>query len=203
MDEKEYLRQLSSKVRPAKKPKKNFMSSPFFKVAVIGVIGLVIIIILGSILGGKGNVKSQLAALSLHLNNTSELISSYQKSVKSSDLRSTSASLYSVLTNTNREVEDYLTAKYKFKMSSVEKNIKDQAQLEKDGLESDLMEAKINGMLDRVFALKMKYEVATFMAEETNIYGETGDENLREILNSSYDSLKTLYEKLDSFSETK
>ena len=170
----------------------------------IGVVGFILIVIIGSLLGGgKGNFKSQLAALQLHLDNTSSLISTFQKSVKSSDLRSTSASLYSVLTNTSRDVASYLSSKYKFKVSSAEQNVKNQAKLARDGLEAELMNAKINGLLDRVFAMKMKYEVSTFMAEETEIYNASGDESLRGAMNSSYNSLKTLYEKLDSFSETK
>ena len=88
-------------------------------------------------------------------------------------------------------------------MSSAEQNVKNQAKLARDGLEAELMNAKINGLLDRVFAMKMKYEVSTFMAEETEIYNASGDESLRGAMNSSYNSLKTLYEKLDSFSETK
>ncbi|MBO4276717.1 hypothetical protein J5868_03410 [Candidatus Saccharibacteria bacterium] len=204
MDEKQYLNQISSTVRPTKKSKKTWMSSPFFKVGVIGVVGFILIVIIGSLLGGgKGNFKSQLAALQLHLDNTSSLISTFQKSVKSSDLRSTSASLYSVLTNTSRDVASYLSSKYKFKVSSAEQNVKNQAKLARDGLEAELMNAKINGLLDRVFAMKMKYEVSTFMAEETEIYNASGDESLRGAMNSSYNSLKTLYEKLDSFSETK
>ena len=203
MDKKEYLEQLSSTVRPKSKPKSGFMSSPFFKVTVIGVIGLALIVILGSILGGNGNAKTQLISLQLHLDNTSELVSTYQKNIKSSDLRSTSASLYSVLTNTAREVENYLLTKYNAKVNSAEKNIKDKAQLAKDSLNAELLNAKINGLLDRVFALKIKYEVSVFMEEESDIYKSAGDESLRDILNSSYNSLKTLYEKLDSFSETK
>ena len=203
MDDKEYLNQLSSTVRPEKKSKVSFMSSLYFKIIAGGVIGFILIAILGSILGNKGNVKSQLIALKLHLDNTSSVVSNYQKSVKSSDLRSTSASLYSVLTNTSRDVNDYITAKFGSKGSTPEKNVAEQATQEKDGLEAELMEAKINGLLDRVFTMKMKYEVSTFMAEEADIHNTTGDDKLREILDSSYSSLENLYNKLDSFSETK
>ena len=113
MNDKEYLNQISASVRPEKKAKASFVSSPFFKVGIIGVIGFTVIMIIGMILNGiKGDVKSKTISLKLHLDNTSEVISSYQKSVKSSDLRSSSASLYSVLTNTSREITDYLSEKY-------------------------------------------------------------------------------------------
>ena len=202
MDDKEYLKHISSTVRPQKAPNTGFTSSPLFKVILFGVIGLILIIVLGSFLGG-GDGKTKLASLQLHLDNTSELISVYQKSIKSSDLRSTSASLYSVLTNTSREVEDFLKTNYKFSVGSLEQNVKDQAIINKDELDAELLEAKINGLLDRVFVLKIKYEISAFMAEETDIYNSTSNESLQTIIGSSYNSLSTLYDKLDSFSETK
>lgn len=180
------------------------MSSPIFKVGLIGVVGFVLLVIIGSILsGGKANLKTQSITLKLHLDGTSEVISDYQKNVKSSNLRSSSASLYSVLTNTSREVTDYLTTKYAYKNGSEDKKIKDQAKLEKDGLEADLFEAKINGTLDRIYALKMAYEISMLMTEEAEIYNATGDSSLRSILESSYNSLDTLYGKFNEFSETK
>ena len=203
MDDKEYLKHISSTVRPQKAPNTGFTSSPLFKVILFGVIGLILIIVLGSFLGGGGDGKTKLASLQLHLDNTSELISVYQKSIKSSDLRSTSASLYSVLTNTSREVEDFLKTNYKLTVNSLEKTVKDQATQSKDELDAELLEAKINGLLDRVFVLKIKYEISAFMAEETDIYNSTSNESLQTIIGSSYSSLSTLYDKLDSFSETK
>ena len=182
----------------------SFMSSPIFKALAIGIIAFVMIVVLGSILGGnKGDLKNSTIALKLHLDNTSEIVSKYQKSIKSSDLRSSSASVYSVLTNTSREVTDYLTAKYSYKSGSGDKKIIEETTLNKDELDTDLTDAKINGTLDRIFALKMKYEISLLMAEETNIYNTTGDATLKNIMNSSYDSLETLYNKLNDFSETK
>lgn len=184
-----------------KKNKKSLLSSPFFKIGLIGIVGLIIIIIVGAILKGSGDkVVKRSIALKWHLENTAAVISDYQKNVKSSDLRSSSASLYSILTNTDREITDFFSTK------GIEQNDKDiiaQANLEKDGLETDLFEAKINGILDRVYALKMAYEISTLMTEETDIYHAASDDNLKKILESSYSSLDTLYGKFNSFSETK
>ncbi len=108
-----------------------------------------------------------------------------------------------MLTNTSREVEDFLKTNYKLTVDSLEKTVKDQATQSKDELDAELLEAKINGLLDRVFVLKIKYEISAFMAEETDIYNSTSNESLQTIIGSSYSSLSTLYDKLDSFSETK
>ena len=128
MQGQEYLNQISATNQPTKSPKSGIFASKFFWVGVIGVAAFILIMIIGSALGGGGtSAKDKLYALILHINNTSELISEYQPNVKSSELRSHSASLSSILANTNKGLNDYATSKYNFK--------------EKDRLRSLLLEA--------------------------------------------------------------
>ena len=204
MNEQEYLNQISAQVRPEKAPKarNGILASPFFKVGIIGLVALVLIMIVGSVLGsGKTDGKTKTIQLLLHLDNTAGVISDYQKSVKSSDLRSSSASLYSVLTNTSREVTNYLSEMYDYRSASNE--LVSQADTERDGLEADLFDAKINGTLDRIFAHKMVYEITMIYSEEQSVYKSTSDSGLMSALQSSMSSLDTLYDKFNSFSETK
>ena len=163
------------------------------------------IMILGGIIsGGKADLQTRGINLKLHLDNTADVISTYQKSVKSSVLRSSSASLYSVLSNTSRELSDYLTQTYSsYKAGSEKKELKNAAELQKNELDSDLFEAKINGILDRIYAHKMAYEISLFMTEESSIYNSTGSDTLKGILETSYDSLEKLYDAFNEFSETK
>ena len=160
--------------------------------------------IIGAVLSGnRGGDKNLSYALKLHIDGTSEVIQKYQSDVKSSDLRSSSASLYSILSNTSKELTDYITAKYDFKEKDVNKNIAEEATLSKDGLEAELFEAKINGILDRIYAHKMAYEVSLITSEEAKIISSTGSADLKELLTKSYNSLNNLYDKFNSFSETK
>lgn len=160
-------------------------------------------LILGAILGaGKTGVKEQCFSLKLRLDNTLEIISTYQTDVKSSDLRSSSASLYSILSNTSRDLTNYVTEKYNYKEKSVPKNLVETATLEKDGLGAELFEAKINGILDRIYAHKMAYEISWITTNEATIFNATNDEALKSLLTTSYDSLNNLYEKFSDFSET-
>ena len=204
MDGKEYLNQISAMNRPETKAKKSkLLSSKFFIVGLIGVIGLIVIIIFGAILSGdKGGEKNLSIKLLLHINNTSSVIQEYQPLVKSSDLRSSSASLYSVLSNTSRDVTDYLTSKYNYKEKEVSKNVIESANLEKDGLVADLFEAKINGVLDRIYAHKMAYEISLIMTEEAKIINSAGNASFKESLTASYNSLNNLYDNFNDFSET-
>lgn len=180
------------------------MNSRFFIVGMAGLIALIIIIIIGSILSNRNNSEKNLNfALKLRLDNTAAIISDYQPKVKSSDLRSSSASLASVLSNTSRDLTDYLTAKYEYKDSDINKNLTEEANLSKDELEADLFEAKINGNLDRIYAHKMAYEVSLIMSQENRLINMTKNEALKELLTSSYKSLENLYENFNSFSEAK
>lgn len=204
MQGQDYLNQISAENRPTKKIKSSLLGPKLLIVGLVGLIVLIVIIIIGTILSGsKGGEKNLSFALKLHFDNTEAIISEYQPNVKSSLLRSHSASLYSVLSNTNRELTDYLTEKYDYKEKSIDKKIVDEATLAKDGLEADLFEAKINGNLDRIYAHKMAYEISLFVNEELKLTNMTKNEEYREILEKSYKSLQTLYDSFNSFSETK
>ena len=96
-----------------------------------------------------------------------------------------------------------MTEKYSFKDSDIDKKIVEQATSEKDGLEAELFEAKINGILDRIFAHKMAYEISLFLAEEDQLASNAGDETLTGLLVTSSESLENLYNKFNEFSETK
>ena len=204
MDNKEYLKQISGQVRPAKSSKMSFLKSPIVKIAGIAIIAMVIIIIFSSIISaGKPSLENQNISLKLHIDNTLEIISEFQPSVKSSDLRSSSSSLYAVLSNTSRELGTYLETTYNYNTNKPPETLANDADLSRDALYSDLFEAKINGILDRIYARKMAYEISLFTSEESAIYNATKDDSLKSLLTTSYNSLDNLYSKFDDFSETK
>lgn len=205
MDGQEYLNQISASNKPVKQPSKlsGLLSSKFFLVGIVGVVLLIVIVILGAILSsGKGSEQDLSYALKLHIENTSAVIQEYQPSVKSSELRSYSASLNSILVDTDNGLTEYLSQKYNIKDKDIKANIVEEADLEKDGLTADLFEAKINGVLDRIYAHKMAYEISLITTEEASLINATKDENYKEILSNSYNSLTTLYDKFNNFSET-
>lgn len=204
MDRQEYLNQISMKSRPAKNSRSGVFASKFFWVGVIGAAIFILILIIGGILSGaRGNNKDRLLALVLHIDNTSEVIGEYQPNVKSSDLRSYSASLNGVLSNTSRELTNYIAEKYNMKPKDANENIAEEETLAKDDLVNELFEAKINGNLDRIYAHKMAYEISLITSREIQLYKSTNNESLKEILDTSYNSLSNLYDKFNDFSETK
>lgn len=203
MESQEYLNQISAKVAPTKSSNgiSGILSSKITWL-IVGALGLFILLaIVGAVLSaGKGNAKEDASRLQLHLESISEVISEYQPKVKSSGLRSISASLSTVISNTDGKLLNYLTEKYNYKKNA-DKDLATEVKTEQDALMNDLFEAKITGNLDRIYAHKMTYEISKFMSEETNLYKETRDDVLKEILNESFGSLETLYDSFNNFSE--
>ena len=148
--------------RPAKKSKIDLFKNKFVLVGIICVAGVILMAIVGAVLGGgKSGLKEQSISLKIRLDSTSEIISNYQGLVKSSYLRSNSTSLSGILSNTNRDLSNYITEKYK--SSDAEKKVQEDEDAHKANLDSELFEARINGILDRIYAHKIAYEVSLIM----------------------------------------
>ena len=203
MESQDYLNQISTKP-VAKKDAGGISGLLKSKIVwlIVGALGLFILFaILGAVLSSnKGDMKSDLVRFQLHLENTSNVISEYQSKVKSSTLRSHSASLSTVLENTHSKITNYLAEKYNMKKNE-NKKLAEQMKTEQDALMNELFEAKITGVLDRTYAHKMAYEISLFLTEEAKILKVSKDDVLNDIINESYNSLKILYDNFNNFSE--
>ena len=89
MQGQEYLNQISASNRPVKENKlKSILTSKYFLIGAGFFVLLIIVIIIGSALSSnKGGEKNDSVRLYLHLTNTTEIIDTYQKDLKSSSLR--------------------------------------------------------------------------------------------------------------------
>lgn len=200
MDSQSYLNEISATVRPQKQSN-GFLKSKFFLVGAVTVVALILMAVIGAILsGGKSDLKDQLFTLEKRLTNLTATINTYQPNVKSSDLRSSSASLKGVLSNTQNGITTYVAEKYKGKKP--EKKLEESEQAHIDELNDELFQAKINGILDRIYAHKMAYEISLLMSMEDKIYNASNDQELHSILDTSYDSMQNLYDKFGNYSET-
>lgn len=200
MDSQSYLNEISQSVRPQKQSKMNFFKNKFFLIGAIGVVGVILMAIIGAMLsGGRAGVQEQSFALELRFSNLIETISTYQPNVKSSELRSSSASLNGILSNSKSELSEYIQETFKGKKA--EKKTTDSEKEHLEALKNELFQAKINGILDRIYAHKMSYEIALVMAMEDTLYDATSNDKLRSILDNSYNSLRNLKEQFDQYSE--
>ena len=205
MDSQDYLDQISRTARPPKQNKggiAGILSSKWFKWGLGALVALIVIIIFGSMLGGKETLEEKGINLKLRPDGTSEAITEYQGNIKSSLLRSLSSSLKGVFTNTSSQLSNYLTTTYGYEAGREKDAVKETAEMARDELMNELFEAKINGLLDRVFAHKMALEIYSVMSDEAGIANSSSDEALKSLLSTSYDSLNNLYTQFNDFSET-
>ncbi len=159
--------------------------------------------IIGIVLSNsKAGVKEQAISLMLRLDSLSSVIDEYQPYVKSSDLRSNSASLSGIIKNTNTDLTEYIIETYDFK--SADDKVQEEEDARTEELKGELFKAKINGILDRIYAHKMDFEISILMSMESKLYNSVSNETLKyDILETSYNSLENLQPKFAGFSEAK
>ena len=201
MDNQAYLDQIAASNRPEKSSKlSTVIKSNIFKIGA-GAVGLFIILfIIGQILSGiQGNTKQTFFDFKVRLDNVTGTIEEYQGLVKSSRLRSYSASLSTIISSTQKSVEEYANKTYpKVKITG-----SDEINKAAEELKNDLFNAKINGLLDRVYARKLAYEISVIMSEESKLIKAVKDNDFKKALQSSQNSLSIIKESFTSFSETK
>ena len=205
MDSQDYLDQISKAARPVKPNKGGIgaiLSSKYFKWGIVALGLLVVIVLFGSMLGGRQTMEERCANLKLLMDRDIQVIDEYQPKVKSSLLRSLSASLKGILTNTSSQLNTYMVEAYKYDEGKVKEAVIEEADLQRDALLNDLFAAKINGYLDRMYAHKMALEIYSIMGSESGIINSTNEAELKSLLSSSYDSLNNLYTQFNDFSET-
>ena len=154
--------------------------------------------------GSKGpDNKSRVLALVLHIDNTREVINEYQSKVKSSNLRSYSASLNTILSDTSNKLNNYATEILKAQSKDLSEKTTEEENLIKDELINTLFEAKITGRLDRTYAYEMAQEISSIAERESQILKSTSKDDLKAILESSYNSLSVLYDEFDNYLQSK
>ena len=203
MDSEAYLNRISASNRKAKNSGGIF-SSIWIKILIAVTAVVLIIILFSNLAAPTESVKDKLVSLKLHATNLSKTMGTYQPRVKSSILRSSTASLNSILVNTTSSLTNYIADQYKTKDDkSTPANIKKKEEKLTTALEEELFNARINGFLDRTFASKMAYEITVISTREKEILKLTKNDNLKDILNSSLNSLDTLYNSFNNYSDAR
>lgn len=200
MNKQEYLDQISARAPVQKKGLPGFLTSKFFWIVIGTLLGLALILGVGSALSGnKTSTEDKVSELVLQIAGLNEVIGSYQGSVKSSTLRGYSASLSSVLSNTNSQLTSFATETYKFKEKNVDEEIQNRVAEHIQELDNELFSAKITGNLDEIFDLKMVYEISLIASQEQSILSTAKNSALVDILSPSLDSLSNLSNEFDQY----
>lgn len=203
MDKQEYLNQISAHVAPPKKGLPNFLTSKIFWFIIGALLFAALIMIVGSAAtSGRVTNEERVIELMLHVDNTNNAVNTYRYNVKSSALRSYSASLGTILSDISAKLNNYAVQVYEYnpkKPTPKIQTIMDNAALASQELNNELFTAKITGNLDNVYDLKMVYEISTIITQEEAILNSSDNPDLTNILAPSIDSLNTIYKNFDEY----
>ena len=201
MNNIDYLNKISSENQHEKSSDSLFSSKPLkFGLIAVAVLAL-FILIFGALSNSTGKEKSVFERLNLRLTNVNSSITTYNKSVKSSALRSSGVSLASILEATSLSLTPFYE-KYELDAKKPSEKISAGETALLDSLNLELENGKLNGILDRTYAREMTYQISLLLSLEVELYEKTKDEALKAALESSYTNLETIYPNFNDFSET-
>ena len=209
MNNKDYLNQIASETRPltAKAPGffGNTLNLSMKQLKIFGIIAIAITIILfiamAASSGDKNSERDYVDEAYLRTKDLSAVIDEYRTKIRSSELRSMAMSLKSLLTEANYNLSTSLTDDFGAK--SVEKPAKASTSTNEDAiigeLKDSLESARLNAILDRVFAREFTYQISLLISLETTIINRTKKEPLKSSLTTSRTNLQAMHEQFDNF----
>lgn len=150
-------------------------------------------------LGGKSNdLTKQLYTRTANLNTT---LNTYNRSLKSSQLRAIGVSLSAILTNASNQLSGYLSANSKDKdvLALDEKTSASETALIEE-LNTSLTNAQLNGVLDRYYDNLIGLQVSLLLSQTSQLLARTKDANLISILTNFHTSLETIHQSIEAYS---
>ena len=189
----DYLDQIAPKAE-----KRSFLPGKIQKIIVGGVIALVLIIILSVTLGAVGNAKKEpWERLDLRLSATSEIVTSSERKIKNSQLRSINSNLKISLTDTQRDLATpLLTAKVEVK--KISKSVV--ASESSAPALARLEDARLNAKYDSTYAREMNYQLSTLLALLQQLYSSSSNASNKAFLEATYNKLEPVQKNLSEFS---
>ena len=198
-----YLQQISTTSKPAA-PKKGFSLNP--KILIFVGIGIALVIfiaiIVGMLSGVKDKEKEEAMRLHVRTNYLLNTLAEYTPVVKSSNLRSMGSTLSSHLTELNRDLLPILTNYWGYE------DWEDDAPAEIFAEETELIDqlnqtlenARLNGLLDRVYTRELALQIALLNSIESEIIARTEKEELIQMLERSMGNFQELHTQFDDYS---
>ncbi len=205
MNSLEYLNHISQSNRPTKPVKQSKITGGLIlRILVIGVVITAILMGVGILMNTGSNRATNLTKqLYVRMVNTNKTISTYNKKLKSSQLRAISYSLSSTLTGATSQLSAYLTKTYPndaTPLSPDSETATTEASMSA-GINSSLEKARLNGLLDRDYATKIHLQVSLIMSMITELMARDTNPELREILTTIYSNLNTIEQSFQTYAD--
>ena len=143
---------------------------------------------------------SELGRLYLRANDVTRIINDYNRNINSPSVRSTSSSFTTLLSEISATSASYLINIYGIDLGSIVPTQSDAELI--SNLDTSLNRARLNGLLDRTYALEMHYQVRLLIVLENSISNKTDITQIKEFLDSSKESLGRLEETFGKYAQT-
>lgn len=201
MNNLEYLNQISQETRPTSTKKSNPLSL-VIKIAVGGIVAFLFIMCVSIVLNaGKSSPTDLAKQLYVRTANLNTTLTTYNKSLKSSQLRAIGTSLNGVLTGASASLSNYLLPEggEKGDLNPPEKLLAVETATDEE-LNTSLNNAKLNGILDRVYANQIQLQVSLLIAFISQLEPRTKDEALLDIITQYQSNLYVIEQSLENYS---
>ncbi len=201
MNNLEYLNQISQENRPTS-AKKSASMSLIIKIAVGGLVAFLFIMCLGMALSaGKTSPTDLTKQLYVRTANLNTALTTYNKSLKSSQLRAIGTSLNGVLTSATASLTGYLASEgdKEADLNPPEKLLTVETETI-EALDTALNNAKLNGILDRVYANQIQLQVSLLVTFISQLEQRTKDTELLEIISQYQSNLIVIEQSLKDYS---
>lgn len=205
MDNFEYLNQISQANRPVKhsfKSSTNPKTGLIIKLSVAGVVLFFLLMAIGSMLGSLGHKSNDLTKqIYLRSTNLNSVLTTYNRDLKSSQLRAIGTSLSAILTNASNQLSVYLTKNGKDKNAlALDEKTTAQENTLIEELNFSLTNAKLNGVLDRYYDNQIGLQVSLLLAQTSKLLARTKDASLISIISDLHSSLETIHQSIEAYS---
>ena len=201
MDNLEYLNHIAQSNRPVKRTS-GAPISLIIKILLGGLVLFVLILSFGSMLGGKSTKSSDLVKqLYVRTTNLDSTINSYNKSLKSSKLRSIGISLSGILTSASSQLSAYISSTDSSK-NALQPNEQITAEEAENinALNLSLENAKLNGILDRTYVTQIHLQVSLLLSMVSQLSSRNDNETLNAILESYISNLAVIEQSFQDYS---
>lgn len=212
MDNMAYLQQIAAGSNNRVAPKKPKADNPLAKIfnvwTILGIVGFILVLVITVVLVSVFNkvdtldqdIMKKSVYVGLQLNE--EILDEYTNEVKNSDIRNMAASLRGVLNEMVLNHGKNLTEKYG--LEDVDFDPEDEPLVVDDAnkiveLGETLEEAKISGILDRVFLREMTMWTAYIIAYESEILERSDDPEVDAVAQKALDNLNNIYVRFHDF----
>lgn len=203
MDNLAYLNQISQSNRPTKRHNhSSAVNSLIIKLIIGGIVLFFLLMAIGALLGSLGgrsrDLTEQIYTRSTNLNST---LQTYTPLLKSSRLRAIGSSLSSVLTNGTNQLGAYLIGDDEDKDTPVSnQKIIDSELAVQQELELSLNNAKLNGILDRVYETQITLQVSLLVSLTSQLLEQSSNDTaLVKIIEPLHNSLLAIQENLNNY----